>query len=192
MVTDSPQQDSSLGSFEGDASRESLECVSAGAPEAGRSPRPCPARQRPLTSLDPARPSSPRDLYAVLDPRTKKKRPGSSVRTRSAEPASTVGGPELRPGKAGQPERDSRVDSGSVDLGTPSLGTPPGLSPKSPLEALDEALDAVMPMAVPGKQGQRAEFNPLVRAGGAGYAARGQGPDCPLVARPLTNYWPLA
>ena len=36
------------------------------------------------------------------------------------------------------PLQDSRVDSGSVDLGTPSE-----LSPKSPLEALDEALDAV-------------------------------------------------
>ena len=34
--------------------------------------------------------------------------------------------------------QDSRVDSGSVDLGTPLE-----LSPKSPLEALDEALDAV-------------------------------------------------
>ena len=36
------------------------------------------------------------------------------------------------------PLQDSRVDSGSVDLGTPLE-----LSPKSPLEALDEALDAV-------------------------------------------------
>ena len=35
--------------------------------------------------------------------------------------------------------RDSRVDSGSVDLETPLE-----LSPKSPLEVLDEALNSVM------------------------------------------------
>ena len=35
--------------------------------------------------------------------------------------------------------RDSRVDSGSVDLGTPLE-----MSPKSPLEVLDEALSSVM------------------------------------------------
>ena len=43
-------------------------------------------------------------------------------------------------------QRESRVDSGSVDVGTPSLE----LSPKSPLEVLDEALSSVMrPVAPP-------------------------------------------
>ena len=92
---------------------------------------------------------APRDLYASVDPRTKKRRPPSSpggrgTRTRSADPASLLGplaSLELRTGKA-RADRDSRVDSGSVDLGTPLE-----LSPKSPLEQLDEALDAVMPTA---------------------------------------------
>ena len=92
---------------------------------------------------------APRDLYASVDPRTKKRRPPSSpgargTRTRSADPASFLGplaSLELRTGKA-RADRDSRVDSGSVDLGTPLE-----LSPKSPLEQLDEALDAVMPTA---------------------------------------------
>ena len=43
--------------------------------------------------------------------------------------------------KVGSKIRDSRVDSGSMDLEMPSME----ISPKSPLEALDDALNAVMP-----------------------------------------------
>ena len=43
--------------------------------------------------------------------------------------------------KVGTKVRDSRVDSGSMDLEMPSME----ISPKSPLEALDDALNAVMP-----------------------------------------------
>ena len=49
-------------------------------------------------------------------------------------------------GAVSKVNRDSRVDSGSVDLETPLE-----LSPKSPLEVLDEALSSVMvePIAPP-------------------------------------------
>jgi len=180
---ESVAEDSSLGSFEGDASRESLDGVGVESdPRVGRGGRSrAPRHQRPLTSLEPGRVGSQaRDLYAVVDPRMKKRRPSSpgpgsrGARTRSVDPASlTSAALEMRSSKA-RKERDSRVDSGSVDLGTPLE-----LSPKSPLEALDEALDAVMPSLGQGGQvdrdagpqtsgipGDRCEYNPLARGKG--------------------------
>ena len=80
----------------------------------------------------------------------KKKRPPSAFtgparhKTQSADPttmtSSLLGMEEMTKRRITNNLRDSRVDSGSVDLETPLE-----LSPKSPLEALDDALNAVMP-----------------------------------------------
>ena len=59
--------------------------------------------------------SQARDLYAVVDPRMKKRRPASppggnsrGARTRSVDPASLSGALEMRPGKA-RKERVSKL-----------------------------------------------------------------------------------
>eukprot|EP00092_Neocalanus_flemingeri_P001971 GFUD01002103.1.p1 GENE.GFUD01002103.1~~GFUD01002103.1.p1 ORF type:complete len:1505 (+),score=292.95 GFUD01002103.1:136-4515(+) len=145
---ESTAEDSSLGSFEGEPgmSNESLSDI-GGITDSKLKTRKG-ARQRPLTSLESSGHGNS-SLYAQIDPKKKRRPPSaylsrSTGRTKSVDPVtmttSLTGLEELTRRKMTNNIRDSRVDSGSVDLETPLE-----LSPKSPLEALDDALNAVMP-----------------------------------------------
>jgi len=145
---ESTAEDSSLGSFEGEpgVSNESLSDIGGIIDTKHKSKK--GARQRPLTSLESSSHGTS-SLYAQIDPKKKRRPPSaylsrSTGRTKSVDPVtmttSLTGLEELTRRKMTNNIRDSRVDSGSVDLETPLE-----LSPKSPLEALDEALNAVMP-----------------------------------------------
>lgn len=145
---ESTAEDSSLGSFEGEpgVSNESLSDIGGIIDTKHKSKK--GARQRPFTSLESSSHGTS-SLYAQIDPKKKRRPPSaylsrSTGRTKSVDPVtmttSLTGLEELTRRKMTNNIRDSRVDSGSVDLETPLE-----LSPKSPLEALDEALNAVMP-----------------------------------------------
>ena len=74
------------------------------------------------------------ELNSTLEA-TRRVPPAASTTTTAAAAAGTASNSM----KAAGGHRDSRVDSGSVDLETPLE-----LSPKSPLEVLDETLTSVM------------------------------------------------
>ena len=74
------------------------------------------------------------ELNSTLEA-TRRVPPAASTTTTAAAGAGTASNSM----KAAGGHRDSRVDSGSVDLETPLE-----LSPKSPLEVLDETLTSVM------------------------------------------------